>query len=84
MTEQDSKKVLNYIEKTWGSDFKCPMCNKSDWGLTNTIYQLTAFNKPNTPTTERQYSVFPVIPIVCNKCGYVHFVSAIACGILGD
>lgn len=84
MTKEEKEKLYNYIEKNFGTEFECPMCKHTDWVLTGSIYQMPAFNKRGASEKDRDYSVFPVVPMICEKCGYVIFLNAISCGLIGD
>lgn len=82
MTQEQIQQVLKYVEETCEKDFRCPTCNNTDWGFTGSIFQLPAFNSPSTPYKELDNSCFPVIPLVCSKCGNVQLISAVQCGVV--
>ena len=82
MEIKELDKVIDFINDRWGKDFKCPYCNTEEFTITNSVYQLPAFNNIDTKITERDNTVFPVIPITCKNCGYTIFINAISCKIL--
>lgn len=81
LTEEQAKKIQEFFNSDSFKNGSCPICGNDDFGFLNTVYKLTAFNRPNTPTTKQKHSEYPVIPIVCNKCGYTMFMNPLGAGI---
>jgi hypothetical protein len=56
-------------------DVKCPICHRDSWTVAEMsevrIYEPERLGK----------EVYPVIPTICNTCGYTMFFNAIALGL---
>ena len=70
--------LFEWLEKNWGKDPKCPHCGGTDWTATSKIFELSQFlsKGPN------ENKVFPVIPVICTKCGYTAFVNPVIAKII--
>ena len=82
MEQKEINKTIEFVNEKWGKDFKCPFCHADKFTITNSIYQLPAFNKTDVGFMNRDNTVLPVIPLACENCGYTVFINAIICGVL--
>jgi aconitase B len=60
-------------------DPKCPACNSADWAANDTIFQLPEFHQGGILLGGL---TFPILPVTCNKCGYVLLFNAMILGII--
>ena len=71
------QKALNAIQSRWTGNRQCPCCNGRDWsvGSVGVISSL----KGGAITIG---SGAPVLPVVCNSCGYTHLFNPKVLGVL--
>lgn len=81
LTEEQTQKMQEFFNSESFKNGNCPICGNGEFTFLSTVYKLTAFNRPNTPTIEQQHSEYPVIPVVCKKCGYTMFMNPLGAGI---
>lgn len=77
MAKFDSSKAVAHLQSKWGGR-PCPMCGKGPWNIQDSTFQLAEFNEGNFVLGG---PVIPVIPVMCNNCGYVALVNAIFAGV---
>ena len=70
--------MIRYLESKWG-ERPCPMCEKRQWSITDSVYELKAHQKGAFLTDG---FVVPVVLVVCNNCGNTVLVNAITAGIV--
>lgn len=56
--------------------WKCRTCGGNEYALESSVYDLCSFSEG--VTVERS---LPVIVLICEKCGLIQMVSAVAAGI---
>ncbi|MDD6467099.1 MAG: hypothetical protein PUF50_02845 [Erysipelotrichaceae bacterium] len=66
--------VINYLKKQPKVPV-CPLCTNSKWVIGEHAFQLPEYNK--NPFENK--TVYPVIPVICDVCGYTFFVNALSC-----
>jgi hypothetical protein len=76
LTPEEVKELLQKLEGLWENS-KCRICGHERLSITDRIFQLPELPAPGTPTG----NVFPVLLVVCEKCGETTFFSAIALGV---
>lgn len=74
LVEHRKQQVMNWLNKKWPMAQKCPICQRREWSFSGTIHELREFHKGDFIVGG---SVFPVVPIVCNFCGYTLFFNAL-------
>ena len=72
-------RLISHLQNKWGNGRGCPMCAEKNWGIDD-AYQLTRFGKGDPAADER---VMPIVPVICQNCGYTVLVSAILAGVIG-
>jgi hypothetical protein len=104
LNEKQVYAVQRYLQGI--PDTKCVLCQQQEWKVSETVFALPEYQRPNPATyfglggassfdpTKDQHvaggsffrkaepEVFPVIPIVCGRCGFVFFLSAVAAGVV--
>ena len=60
----------------------CGCCNTMNWTISDTIYELREFFGGKFTQSTLSSKSFPVVPIVCSKCGNTIFMNAVSLGII--
>ena len=75
---QQREAAHRWIKEKWTLPENCPLCGTIDW----TILDLSEL---------RQYApgyvspvVYPVIPVMCDNCGYTRLLNAVKAGIIAS
>ncbi len=68
--------AIAWITARMGSDPKCPTCSGSDWFLGDILVRVQASNALVGGVG------FPLIGMVCKKCGNTQFLNTLVMGIL--
>ena len=79
LTEEQMNKALETIRKRWTSPQHCNVCGKSDWGVDDTIYQLSEYRPDKVQPT---FKVKPLVTLICNNCGHTITMNAIHLGVV--
>lgn len=79
LAEYRRQRVMNWLNKKWPIPQSCPICRRKDWSTGGTIHELREFHSGSFFAAG---SVFPVVPIVCNFCGYTLFFNAFKLGLI--
>lgn len=61
--------------------YSCPLCNDGQWIVTSEIFYLNEYFKDKVVVGAKS---FPVLPIVCNKCGNTMFINALVANLIED
>jgi len=59
----------------------CPVCQKGDWLISDTIFELRGFNQGSI-VIGSDSKVYPVFVLACKECGYTRLFSAISLGLV--
>lgn len=80
MSKLNKEKFMSSIQKSWQNGH-CNMCGGTNWGVGEEIFELREFQDGNLvvggPT-----KLYPVVPVVCSKCGHVIFVNPNSIGCM--
>ncbi|MCQ2578051.1 MAG: hypothetical protein MJ176_05925 [Treponema sp.] len=83
MTKEKSNDLIKAIERNLGgNDLVCPLCKSTEWTVTSKIYKLPIFHEDDISAIMNRDDCFPVIPLICEKCGNTYFINAVAANIL--
>jgi len=77
--EYRRQQIINWLNEKWPMAQKCPICQHREWSIDGTIHELREFHSGDFVVGG---SVFPVVPIVCNFCGYTFFFNALKLGLI--
>ena len=77
--EQRKKLEKTFLDEPYKS-LKCPVCQREDFSINTSIFEFSDF-QPGLLRPIPQ-SMFPVIVIVCEKCGHSITFSAIKLGLI--
>lgn len=72
-----NERIIDYINSKW-KNLNCPLCSGSQWATTEIIYELRQYHGRDIKPTET--AMIPIIPIMCENCGYTLMVNSIAVG----
>jgi hypothetical protein len=69
-----------WFDEHWTGSGDCPICQTDGWQI-GTVSVLPAFKSgfPTVPST-----VLPVVPVICNTCGFTHFFNAVLAGLVDE
>jgi len=73
MSKANTNKILGILNSKWGSNI-CPACKSGGMAVEDTIFELREFNNGALVMGGGQ-SIYPVVPCVCNQCGYILFIN---------
>jgi hypothetical protein len=79
ITDDQSKKLIAWLEEKWQGEKKCPVCQHTNWTLNSLIYKLIPFDQG---VFIAGGPVYPVVPVICNNCGNVMFFNALKTGLI--
>jgi hypothetical protein len=78
---EEQKQFLNEKLNSLGIPPKCNICSSDEWSASDTIFEVREFQGGSLIIGGNQ-SIYPVIPISCNKCGNTVFINALRIGVL--
>ena len=73
MSDIDTKKVLEHLNKVHGTSKVCKFCGANDWAVIGKVFELREFRNQVAGSP-----VIPVVPVTCNQCGNLLLFNAIA------
>lgn len=73
------KKIIDYMNNKW-KEPKCPMCSKIQWSVPDTLFELRQYHRGGLDA--RGTPVIPIIPAVCEHCGYTLLINSIVAGLV--
>lgn len=59
----------------------CSLCGNNEWTMEKKVFELHEFEFAGTPLRTDLLS-YPVVPIMCSKCGNTYFVNALKAGLI--
>jgi transcription elongation factor Elf1 len=71
--------IIKHLRSTVGEPLTCPMCHKSEVGITDGLHALVSIAPDNTGLVLN--SGIPVATAICTHCGYVMLFSAQTLGL---
>lgn len=81
LTKEQSQKILEWMKTKWG-DAKCPMCGEDKWSVGNVLAAVNVVSNDAQDTVLGGY--YPCVTVVCENCGNLVLLSAIAAGLLPE
>jgi len=80
LTEEERKKINNFLEKKWKPPHNCSICHNNSWHISKELFELRPFYggglKKLSPS-----GVAPLIVITCANCGNTIFINALIAGL---
>lgn len=78
LNKEQQKELLEKLDQVL-LDRKCPICEKVNWEISSTIFELRSFARGGI---QLGGPVQPVISIMCQQCGHIELFNALKLGIL--
>jgi len=75
MEDESLKKFNDTLNEIWKNQ-ECPICKNKEFSTLSKVFELREFNGGNIIVGEGN-QIFPVVPVVCNHCGYSLFFNSI-------
>lgn len=75
------EQIIKIQEHLKDYPLKCSVCKDGSYSVTDHVFKLDSFNTSPVYKIPPDGPVFPVIPMVCGKCGHVTFFNAVALGV---
>lgn len=76
LNDSQINRLKSYLAEFTQTQKNCPWCGEKTWILDGTVYEHREYNEGNLIIGGANNSIFPVIPLVCSKCGYVIWLNA--------
>ena len=73
MSDIDTKKVLEHLNKVRSTSKVCKFCGANDWAVVGKVFELREFHNSASGSP-----IIPVIPVTCNQCGNLLLFNGIA------
>jgi len=80
LDKQQREEVLRYLGEKWKKPSQCPVCQHTDWGITETTFEIREFLGGSISVGGG--SITPIIVVTCDNCGNTLFFNAISLGIV--
>jgi hypothetical protein len=80
LSEQQQKKLREYISNKWKPPASCPVCRSNNWDISKEVYELREFHGGNLVVGGIS-AVAPFVPVTCGTCGNTVLINAILAGI---
>ena len=81
MKKPEGYEIIDFINQNWRNQ-TCQICGEHTWNVSDKIYELREFNDGDIVIGGPGGAVFPVIPVVCKKCGNTIFINAVSTKLL--
>ena len=81
LTKSDLKKIIKYLEQYNPDGPKCYLCGNNDWNVGDKILEIKEYHGINAISAG---IAVPVIMMVCSKCGWMNYLSAMVVGLIND
>lgn len=76
LTPEEIAIAQKWLKEKWGEDRSCPMCNHPNWIL-GAVARLLIDKRVSASSTRG----YPLLPVICVRCGYTALVNAILAGL---
>ena len=77
ITEEQKNKVLDPLRKYKNDRSACDVCGADDWSVIDKVWAIM-----EAPNEEKEsMAAIPVIAVMCNNCGHIHFLNSFKFGI---
>ena len=79
-TESQNQKINDHLTKYW-TDSQCPICHSTKWELSEVPVEVREW-EGGSLLIGTEASVLPLVALMCDKCGYIRFFSALKIGVV--
>ena len=80
LDEEQQNKILEHLNKALSKPLKCPVCENSNWGITDEVFEIRGFYEG-----DMQIGGGPTVPAIiltCKNCGNILLFNASQIGIV--
>ena len=81
LTKEQQLKLMTKLGELSKTGPECLVCKNTVWELADTIFELREFQGGNFVLGPNS-QLYPVIPMICSKCGHTVFLNALKLGVL--
>lgn len=71
---------VSHLAGKW-TERSCPVCKGQTWAVPNCLFELREFSGGGL-VIGGDMSVYTVVPVICENCGYTHLFSATRSGLV--
>ena len=79
LTTDELARTADWIKLHWDKGGLCPVSGHNAWTVGDTMISTTAYTGTGISLGG---SVYPMILVICNGCGYTRFLNALVAGIV--
>ena len=79
ISEEQKKGVLDKLRQYKNDRSACDVCGADDWFVIDKVW---AVMEAPDESNEKNLAAIPVIAVMCNNCGHIHFLNSIKYGII--
>ena len=79
ISQADIDAILKWLNHNWQGQKLCPICQKNNWNISDTVYEIREFQGGGLVVGG---PVYPTIGVICNVCGHTLFFNALKLGII--
>jgi hypothetical protein len=80
LTDEERKKINDFLEKNWASPQNCSVCHKNSWNISPEVFELRSFHGGSMVIGGKS-GIVPFIFITCDNCGNTIFINALIAGL---
>lgn len=80
LTEEQKKKMVEYIQQKWAPPSTCPVCKQNNWNVSSEVYEFREFHGGSMVIGGKS-GIVPLIPVTCNYCGNTVLFNALIAGL---
>jgi len=77
ISEEQKNRVLEKLRQYKNDRSACDVCGSDDWSVIDKVW---AIMEAPTENNENMTAI-PVIAVMCNNCGHIHFLNSFKFGI---
>lgn len=68
LTEEQRKKMVDYLQEKWVPPTICPICRQNNWNVSAEVYEIREF-QGGAMIIGGMSVIAPLFPVTCNNCG---------------
>jgi len=77
ISEEQKNTVLNKLRQYKNDRSACDVCGADDWSVIDKVWAI--MEAPDE--IKENVAAIPVIAVMCNNCGHIHFLNSLKFGI---
>ncbi len=80
LDEEQQNKILEHLNKALSKPLRCPICEDTNWGITDEVFEIRGFYEGDMQTGGGH--TVPAIILTCKNCGNILLFNAGLIGIV--